>query len=76
MTLASIKDLAQETFRELRKKKNIENAYKTFTKEMQKLYDKEVIDKKKSNCPISDDCSLHGCYRYFCCDFPDKIVEN
>lgn len=72
--MESIKNLALETFRKLKKKKNIENAYNTFTKELQKLYENEINDKKKSNCVVSSDCSLHGCYRYFCCDFPEKIV--
>ena len=72
--MASVKNIAQEVFRELQKKKNIENAYNTFTKELKKLYEDETASKKKSNCPVSEDCSLNGCYRYFCCDFPDKIV--
>lgn len=72
--MASVKNLAQEVFIELKKKKNLDSSYNGFTKELKRLYEDEIVKKKKSNCPISEDCSLHGCYRYFCCDFKDKIV--
>ena len=27
------------------------------------------------DCPISSDCSLQGCYRYFCCNFSNKKTD-
>ena len=36
------------------------------------------IPKSNSNdvgCPMSSNCSLEGCYRYFCCTLPRKKIN-
>ena len=59
---------------------------KSFIKSDENGYDYEVngvvywlpipdLPKLNSNnvgCPMSSGCPLQGCYRYFCCDFPNK----
>lgn len=37
--------------------------------ELPKSYSNDV------GCPISSDCSLQGCYRYFCCNFSNKKTD-
>ena len=37
--------------------------------ELPKSYSNDV------DCPISSDCSLQGCYRYFCCNFSNKKTD-
>lgn len=27
-------------------------------------------------CPMSRNCSLNGCYKYFCCTSPRKKIDN
>jgi len=66
-------DYAKEVFNEL-DKRPYKNMHTRFLKEYNKLC-KEKEDESKSNdvgCQMSTDCSLNGCYRYICCDFPEK----
>lgn len=37
---------------------------------------KQEISTNDVVCPISSDCSLNGCYRYFICDFHEKKKEQ
>jgi len=70
-------DYAQEVFRELDKR-----PYKNMHTRFMKAYKKLCEDKDKEDrnndvgCQISNDCSLHGCYRYSCCDFSEKKKEK
>jgi len=73
--MASIKQYAQEVFTELNKRK-AKNKFDPFLKELNKLID-EQNEKDHANdvgCLISSNCSMNGCYRYFCCNFPEKKV--
>lgn len=51
--------------------------FKDYTDEIIKLVESKlsVKERKENNdvgCPVSDDCSPSGCYRYICCDFKRK----
>ena len=70
-------DYAKEVFKVLDGKQS-KNAHDKFLKAFEKLC-KEKDEEKQNNdvgCPISNDCSLGGCYRYCCCDFPWKNGEK
>lgn len=65
----SIKLYAQEVFREISKRKS-NKKFEVFLNEFNKLV-KEFYDNNKINCPVSNNCSSNGCYRYFICDFKE-----
>ena len=51
--------------------------FKDYTDEIVRLIELKfgTKEKEKNNdvgCPVSDDCSPSGCYRYICCDFKRK----
>lgn len=66
----NLKLYAKEVFREVNKSKS-KNKFDIFLKELNKLVE-ESLDNNDVGCPLSDDCSLQGCYRYSICDFKKK----
>ena len=51
--------------------------FRDYTDEIVKLIESKLsVKERKKNkdvgCPVSDDCSPSGCYRYICCDFKRK----
>lgn len=73
--MASIKQYAKEVFREINKSKS-KNAYTNFIKELERLHKEQQLVELENDvgCAMSNNCSFHGCYRYYCCDFPKKKV--
>ena len=73
--MASIKQYAQEVFRELNERTS-KNKFESFLKELNKLIDEQKAKDNANDvgCALSNNCSMNGCYRYFCCTFPNKKV--
>ena len=71
--MSSIKAYAQEVVNELNNRKS-KNKFETFIKEFNKLVEEEQekLNCNDVGCPISRDCSMNGCYRYFVCNLSNK----
>lgn len=71
--MGSIKAYAQEVFDELNKRTS-KNKFEIFIKEFNKLVaeEQEKLNCNDVGCPMSRDCSMNGCYRYFVCDLTNK----
>ena len=71
--MSSIKAYAQEVFNELNNRAS-KNKFETFIKEFNKLVEEEQekLNCNDVGCPISRDCSMNGCYRYFGCNLSNK----
>lgn len=72
--MSSIKAYAREVFDELNKRKS-KNKFKAFINEFNKILE-ESENENDVGCPVSNDCSWHGCSRYCVCDAPNKKINE